>query len=353
MISEREAAKYPFTRQTLALVESLDVKVDDLAAPHYAPVLDRGEQRVSEAIVDGAVGDGLPDDMAELLSFPVAVMLVTAVGDRFLDRRYALAEAERVNRLLRNEGEDLISEMAKTEFGWDIRTMRVMVDGQPYGFDLHFSDYLRNAAAFHEDKWKLVNRIVGGGYVQVTKMEATRLIQVEVEELIRDRVSKHVKLSLPEEIQARVDRIAKLFEANRVRITGEEMPSEVVTEAFPPCIRHAFEGLMAGRRVSHMERFGLTSFLVNTGMDLEAIVKLYVSVTDFDEQLTRYQIEHIAGLRGSRTRYTPPTCATLRTHGVCHNPDTLCKRVRHPLSYYRLRVRELGRDEGDGKPVQK
>jgi DNA primase large subunit len=131
------------------------------------------------------------------------------------------------------------------------------------------------------------------------------------------------------------------------------MPAEVVTEAFPPCIRHAFEGLMAGRRVSHMERFGLTSFLVNTGMDLEAIVKLYVSVTDFDEQLTRYQIEHIAGLRGSRTRYTPPTCATLRTHGVCYNPDTLCKRVRHPLGYYRLRVRDLTREKGEAKPAGK
>ncbi|MCW3992060.1 MAG: DNA primase regulatory subunit PriL, partial [Candidatus Bathyarchaeota archaeon] len=145
----------------------------------------------------------------------------------------------------------------------------------------------------------------------------------------------------------RVDRITKLFEENRAGISSEELPSEVVADAFPPCMRRAFEGLTSGRRAAHMERFALTSFLVNAGMDLERIVKLFISVTDFDEQLTRYQIEHIAGMRGRRTRYTPPSCATLRTHGVCYNPDELCGRIKHPLAYYRNRVRDLKGENGD------
>ena len=93
-----------------------------------------------------------------------------------------------------------------------------------------------------------------------------------------------------------------------------------------------------------MERFGLTSFLVNVGMDIDEIVKLFVSVTDFDEEFTRYQIEHIAGLRGSRTKYTPPTCSTFKTHGVCYNPERLCERIKHPLSFYRRRVWGIQRD---------
>ena len=90
-----------------------------------------------------------------------------------------------------------------------------------------------------------------------------------------------------------------------------------------------------------MERFALTSFLIHAGMEIDDIVKLFVSVTDFDEAFTRYQIEHIAGLRGGRTRYTPPTCSTLRTHGVCIKPDRLCQYVKHPLSYYRIKVRDF------------
>jgi DNA primase large subunit len=125
-----------------------------------------------------------------------------------------------------------------------------------------------------------------------------------------------------------------------------------VVEALPPCIRRAFEGLLAGRRESHMERFALTSFLINAGMDVEEIVQLFVSVTDFDEQFTRYQIEHIAGLRGSRTRYTPPSCSTLKTHGVCFNPDSLCEHIKHPLSYYKTRVRDQRRQHGEEETIE-
>ena len=351
MIYESEAAKYPFLKGAVDLVETLNLKVDDLSDPSYSGLLDRGEGRVSEAILRGVVSPGLDDALTELLSFPVAIMLVTVVGERFLDRRYALAEAARVYRHMRGEEEARIALMARGDFNWNMRLTRRELDGQIYSFELHFLDYLRNAASFHEDKWKLVNRVMRDGHLLLTRMEAARLIQVEVEELIRRRVSKHIRIALPDAVKERVDKITRIFEENRTRITGEGLPSEVASEAFPPCIRRAFEGLMSGRRASHMERFALTSFLVNAGMDIERIVQLFVSVTDFDEQLTRYQIEHIAGLRGSRTKYTPPTCATLRTHGICHNPDSICKRVKHPLGYYRRKIRRLKREKGEDKPA--
>ena len=50
MISEREAAKYPFLRDAVSLVEVLDVTLDDLVDPSYGKVLDRAEDRVSQAI---------------------------------------------------------------------------------------------------------------------------------------------------------------------------------------------------------------------------------------------------------------------------------------------------------------
>ncbi|MDH5266756.1 MAG: DNA primase regulatory subunit PriL, partial [Candidatus Bathyarchaeota archaeon] len=47
------------------------------------------------------------------------------------------------------------------------------------------------------------------------------------------------------------------------------------------------------------------------------------------------------GVRGSRTKYIPPRCDTLRTHGICHSPDEICKRIRHPLAYYRRRLKTV------------
>lgn len=351
MISEREAAKYPFLREAVGLVDVLGLTVDDLADSNYSKVLDRAENRVLDAILKGESEAALGDSLTELLAFPVANMFVTVIGDDFLDRRYALSEAVRANSLLLEESDARIAKMARVDFDWGLRLVSERLDGRLYGFELYFSDYLRNAAAFREPKWKLVNRLLRGGYVLLTKPEVARLLQEEVQRRIYNLFSKQVKLRLPDPLRARVDRLAKIFEENRSLITGGELPKEALVDAFPPCMRHAFEGLMAGRRASHMERFALTSFLINAGMDIDDIMELFISVTDFDEQFTRYQIEHIAGLRGSRTKYTPPTCSTLRTHGICHNPDRLCKRVNHPLNYYRIKIREH-EEEKKAKPEE-
>jgi DNA primase large subunit len=119
----------------------------------------------------------------------------------------------------------------------------------------------------------------------------------------------------------------------------EGFPKVVSQSAFPPCIVALYEDAAKGRHLSHVGRFTLTSFLVSIGMPSEKVNELFKSFSDYNERLTRYQIEHIAGERGSRTRYTPPQCATLQTHGVCVNRDALCRWVRHPLAYYRRKLK--------------
>jgi DNA primase large subunit len=74
-------------------------------------------------------------------------------------------------------------------------------------------------------------------------------------------------------------------------------------------------------------------------MSPENVTELFKNFSDYSERMTRYQVEHIAGDRGSRTRYTSPRCDTLQTHSVCVNPDELCGRIRHPLVYYRRKAK--------------
>src|SRR5437867_9778818 len=57
--------------------------------------------------------------------------------------------------------------------------------------------------------------------------------------------------------------------------------------------------------------------------------------------MTRYQVEHIAGKRGGRTKCSCPMCTTLKTHGVCYKPDEICTTIRNPLSYYKTKARTL------------
>jgi DNA primase large subunit len=82
----------------------------------------------------------------------------------------------------------------------------------------------------------------------------------------------------------------------------------------------------------------LATFLLNIGVSVDEVVNLFTRLTDHNLRITRYQVEHLAGMRGSRTKYTPPNCRSLRTHRLCVRSDELCRSVKHPLSYYRKKA---------------
>jgi DNA primase large subunit len=131
----------------------------------------------------------------------------------------------------------------------------------------------------------------------------------------------------------------------REQIQREEMPDRVVMEAFPSCIKGVYERVAAGRPASHIGRFALTSFLLNIGMSEEDVFKFFRSVSDFNERMTRYQVQHIAGTRGSGTKYTPPNCATLRTHGICISPEPECRGAVNPLVCYKRKLENFPEEE--------
>ena len=341
MMAAREAAKYPFLGEAVNHLDSLGLTLEDLASPPYRNAVARATSRVLEAIKRGEVSARLGDPETEFVSYPIAAMLVAVAGEPFLSRRFALAEATRAHKLLLEEPLERLIAIAREEFQWEIQPWEKAAPRAQHSLSLGLANYLGCASGFKESKWKLVNRLVDAGYVAVTPTEVARLLQVEVERWVLERVSQETRIALPPPLEEALNQVKKVFQENRSKLGAGALPDSVVNEAFPPCIQYCLEGLLAGRRASHMERFTLTSFLVNVGMPLDQIVGLYTSVTDFDEALTRYQIEHIAGLKGNRTKYTPPTCNTLRTHGICVNPDNLCKQVSHPLSYYRRKARQL------------
>jgi len=111
-------------------------------------------------------------------------------------------------------------------------------------------------------------------------------------------------------------------------------------ETWPPCMKAIREKLLAGENVSHFANFALASFLVNIGLKPEEILKLYANRPDFNARVARYQVEHIAGLKGSRTKYMTPSCGTMKTNGLCVKNGELCGRIKNPLTYYRRALRK-------------
>jgi DNA primase large subunit len=326
-------AKYPFINEAAEYVKELDLKIEDMSDP----ILNRAEYRIEEALLYALVNTELRQEEIEISSFPVAVMMVASTADKLMKKRYALAEAKRIYELLEEESKDKILEVTRV-FNWKIRTVD---DKPPYEFALFFTNYLRNAARIQAKGWKLVNRIVLNGEVYLTKGNVARLLQEEVRVHIEKKLDVKEKVVLPQNVADRVERLKQAFTKQKGKIELEGFPKEVVISAFPPCVKHMYDEIASGHHLSHIGRFTLTSFLTNIGMTAEEVVNLYRSLSDFKERLTRYQVEHIAGGRGSRTKYIPPRCDTLRTHGVCTGMDEICERIRHPLAYYRRKLRTI------------
>jgi len=274
----------------------------------------------------------------EIFSFPISVILVVGTDNSFIKSRFALAEAKRASELLKDEKKEKLFDIAKT-FNWDVELL-TDVSFLPYVFALGFPFFLKNATGFHDETWKLVNQKMINGKVYLTERKLSRLLEEEVRKYIEGRLDTKIK-SLPSTIMVRVNRLQRLAAEKQEQIRIEEMPERVVMGAFPSCIQGVYDRVLAGRPASHLGRFALTSFMINIGMSVDDVFKFFRSVSDFNERMTRYQVEHIAGTRGSGTKYTPPNCATLRTHGVCVSREPECHGAVNPLVCYKKKLKNL------------
>jgi DNA primase large subunit len=334
--TKNDLAKYPFLKETTEYVKKLDFKIEDLTNPEFKSVLERAEERIEEAIDSAQVSRKLRNEEIEILSFPAAIILAIATENSFIKKRYALAEAKQAYHDMNLESKEKIVAIAQN-FEWRL-TLNKEAE-KPFEFALHFADYLRNTTYLQDSTWKLVNRLLSKGTIYLARTEAARLLSEEVRKYIEKRLEVKERLEFPPGIIEIAERISKLSIEKIGPVEMGGFPKEIVQSAFPPCIKSLYDTASSGRHLSHVGRFALTSFLINIGMTPEKVIDLFRSFSDYSERMTRYQVEHIAGEKGSRTRYKTPKCNTLKTHGLCTNEDEICTRARHPLTYYRRKLK--------------
>lgn len=329
-LSSEDFAKYPFLKQASKQIEDLQFTISSLTSEKT--IFDRAKTRVEKAILELNTGEMVRDSRAEISSFAAALILVIATKNSWIKKRYALSVAKTAHAQMGSPAtsKEKVVAIAR-DFGWDI------CDGAPFkDFRVDFTIFLKNAAHFHGSEWKLVNQLLDHGMVYLNKDKVVRLLEEEVKNRVETRLDAAELKNLPEEINIIASGFIQLAQ-DQIGEEMDDMPKVVVQAAFPPCINALYADASQSRHLSHIGRFTLTSFMVNIGMTPEKVNDLFKSFSDYNERLTRYQIEHIAGERGSGTRYTCPQCSVLQTHGVCKNRDTLCRRIYHPLKYYKLK----------------
>ena len=330
-------SRYPFLRNAQVVASENGAEIGDLMSGEtFAQARTRGVERVISALERSEVEHtSLRSDIdriEEIMSYPYARILVSCVNDKFLTKRYALAEAVHMNRLLGQEPYAVVHSIA-SELGVKTR----VVDEK---LQMHFSDYLKYSARIKSIEWKLVNNELKNGYVELTNDKFARVLQNALQDRIESELPLNVPESIEQAIRPHITFIENQLAASKSRFnmsfTGELKP-----EILPPCIRTLLSMAQNGINLPHSGRFALVSFLHKIGLSIEQILALFAQSPDFDESKSIYQIKHITGNLNGTEGYTPPECGTMKTMGICYEPDELCngEKMNHPLNYFRIKTR--------------
>src|SRR2546425_1872205 len=280
-------AKYPFLREASAFIRAEKVSLEEiLLEPAYARARTLGRSRVLDALEKSPTSDRIAiataDQISELLAYPIARILVSALEDTYLTRRFALREAIAAESLLENDSDDAVLHIA-AQLPMDLRRE----DG---GFRIHFSDFLRFTSTMRDTPWKLINQPVERGYVRMRREKALRVM--------RNAIQRHIEQGLPLPVnddilgafKADLAKIRGLLEAKKATFKAEDIGKVSITR-FPPCMYNLLAQIQNHENVPHMGRFAIVAFLHHIGLGNEEIYRVFGDVPDFAANVTRYQIE--------------------------------------------------------------
>jgi DNA primase large subunit len=316
-------SRYPILPETRQFFETF--AVEELEGYAEATKL-----RITEALQRGEKGV-LPreDAFEDLLTFGLARVLCIAIGEPWLLKRWALAEASRMERFLHVETKELKETVLKTVL--NIEAVDDKRRSDEFSYKVHLAEYLKLIRELSGPEWRLVNRMVHRGYVHLTEAEIVRLFrQLAYQRLSSTESAPKVKIkNLPPKLQEAAEDVMRELVKLRSSYAYETVVEHA--EDWPPCME-AIRNRIAD--ASHKELFSFAAFLVNRGYTTEQILTMLAERPDYDEKIARYQVEHIAGLRGSRTKYRPPSCQTMKSLGLCVEDGKYCPRwIQNPLQY--------------------
>ncbi|KSW12238.1 hypothetical protein CF15_05655 [Pyrodictium occultum] len=324
--------------------------------------LERAQYRLERAIRSARAPGPWRSLEEEVLSFYYAALAASLSGNRWLVSRLALAEANRAYKLLSDEKDEAVAHLGRLvglrslSYGNGYREPVALVRGVPvykvYPYSMSLLEYLHAAKRLvGDDAWKPINLPVKKGRVYLEKQSVVRVVKEAVTEYVERRILALGEEAGPEAAEALsslLDHVKELLsERQRPRTRGGrvELPRGVVVEeAFPPCIADLAARARGGEHLSHHERFALATFLLNIGADVDYVVGYFRNMPDFNERITRYQVEHLAGLRGSGKKYRVYSCEKMKTLGICKAD---CG-TRSPVAAYYQRLRALARKGGLG-----
>ncbi len=370
--------KYPFLGRLDDVLARLwpGLNIADLISSRTGLIYEKALSSLRHILETGRAPRPCSTSEDEVLVFYSVLFLASLSSSRWVIDRVALAYSKRASEYLVQDSPESIVEVARRlgieakyiidgapRIPVGIRRSSIVYRTLPYAMSL--KDYVRYSRRLSGDpKYALSNQILDRGWVYMDKKVFTRILEEAIANHIRSMVKPLGEI--PSQLKELADELKGMMkeymgsgksrsevQSASVERSFEEIKGVIDYEAFPQCIKTLIDDLKRGENLSHHARFTLAAFLSRIGMDVEDILELFKNTPDFNERIARYQIEHIAGLRGSRKQYMPYSCQTMKSLGLCPLTDGDCG-VKNPLVlYYRNLRRKYRGKNRSGKRAEK
>ncbi|HYZ95396.1 MAG TPA: hypothetical protein VE524_02150, partial [Nitrososphaeraceae archaeon] len=203
-----DLAKYPFLNEASDYIRETHFDFEEFNRPEMSHIIDRAVERIETEITKGSVYEKLDKYEIEILTFLVTLMIAKSIGIESILKKYSLFEAMRTEKYLtedlRKERNNERKRLLLFKIFEDLFKINVDLDSKDTNlFKVRVTDYLTRALNFHEEEWKLINRLVHNGYVYLDADETVRLIRSELTSLIYSRIKTMTLSNLPDSIKAK------------------------------------------------------------------------------------------------------------------------------------------------------
>ncbi len=288
------AVKYPFTSEAKKAIGEIEVTDE---------IMDKAVRLILASLSTGISLKQYVHDYEkreDIAAYALARMILGAMRNRYLTNNFAIAVSKFARKSINYENPENIKRLMD-EFG--IRTREN---------EAYIVDYLRYTP--RDQHYTIFNREFRRGWVKINESEKRRMI----EEAVKKHVEHIPLLKNPsEQIKNAIISIEK-------EMPKRERKVQINPGDYPPCIVYLLEEVKKHHNLPHQARFFLAVYLIEAGIKDEQIMSIFSNLPDFNEKISRYQIEH-----ARKHGYTVPSCSTVMSYGLCRAD---C-RIRNPINW--------------------
>ncbi|MBA3749668.1 MAG: hypothetical protein H0X03_01995 [Nitrosopumilus sp.] len=339
-LGTNDLAKYPFLNEASLYVRETHFDLQEFDRVEMDYILNRSFNKIENFIKNGETIYSLEKFEIEILTFLASLLILKSTSIDGITKKFALLESVRFEKYLiedlKNSHKDDKKKLVLFKIFKEVFKIDIYLETKINEFyKIRVIDYVHRSLLFHEQEWKLINRTIKGGYVYLSVTEIVRLFRNELSLLIIDKIKNMKLVEFPNQVLKKSQNLKQYWNSVNKRsspVTVLNYGNEKST--IPPCIEHIYKVLNNGENLPHSARLLLATYLLFSGKSIEEIIEIFKKLPDFNERITRYQLEHLSGHKGSSKKYFVPSCEKIKLENLCYE-TVVCKDITNPIQLLR------------------